>query len=262
LSRVQKVKDKLEKAHQIQDSTTHLYRVWQDQLRSDIANIKNNEEYSAKGKEKLVESLKSRKTIEFLKGARQQQSEFRKYMSEAKKESEAIIYAKTPAVDSEKMDRFTKRFGEVKTEIKLATSARRGKEILQEFLGSIDEQGLAVIVKEGYGDLIQPILDGAGGDLQRYKNDLGKSFEQVKTRALDPEAVEAFQVVDYVEAALNSKFYSPMVEQNVQQTLGKLAATYMEKPDEYFETFAEIDKPQSHLRSIIDVLEEEDAKKL
>jgi hypothetical protein len=262
MSRVKKVRETIEKAHQMQDEITGVYRRWQDDLQSEITKIKMNDEYTSKGKDKLIESLKARKTTEFLKGARQQQSEFRKYLSEAKKEAEAVIYANTPAVDAEKMNRFTSRFNEVKTEIKLATSPRRGKEILKNFLENVDEQGLAVVVKESYGDLIQPILDIAGADVQKFKHDLAKSFEELKTRSLDPEAVEAMNLAEYAEAALNSKFYSPIVEQNVQQNLGKLAHTYMNNPDEYFEKFPETDKPVSQLRTTAEIIEEEEAKKL
>jgi hypothetical protein len=262
LSRVQKVKDKLEKAHQMQDEITGVYRRWQDDLQSQITQIKMNDEYTSKGKDKLIESLKARKTTEFLKGARQQQSEFRKHLSEAKKEAEAVIYASTPAVDAEKMNRFSGRFNEIKTEIKLATSPRRGKEILQNFLDNVDEQGLAILVKSEFGEIIDPILSGAGADVQKFKHDLAKSFEDLKVRSLDPEAVEAMNLAEYAEAALNSKFYSPIVEQNVQQNLGKLAHTYMNNPDEYFEKFPETDKPVSQLRTTQEIIEEEEAKTL
>jgi hypothetical protein len=262
MSKINKVRELVTKSQQLQDDSTRMYRLFQDDLRREQAEIKNNEEYSAKGKQKLVDSLKSRKTIEFLKGSREMQTAYRNSLKDAKKEAESIVYAKTPQVDSDKLERFKNRFKEVKTEILLAPSSRRGKEILQEFLGSVDEQGLAAVVKEEFGDIIQPILAGAGADAPKFRHDLAKSFEELKTRSLDPEAKEALQIVDYVDAALNSKFYSPLVEENVQQNLGKLAHMYMEKPDEYFETFPDDEKPQSNLRTVEEILEEEDARQL
>jgi hypothetical protein len=259
--KIEKVRDLVTKAQQLQDDTTRAYRLFQDDFKKKQSEIKLNEEYSTKGKEKLVESLKNRSTIEFLKGARQQQTAFKGYLKDAKKEAEAIIHAKSPTVDAEKMDRFNKRFKEVKTEILLASSPRRGKEILQEFLGSIDEQGLAVVVKEEFGDLIQPILSSAGADAAKFKHDLAKSFEDLKARSMDQEALEAIKLAEYAEASLNTKFYSPLVEQNVQQNLGKLAHMYMYNPDEYFETFPDDDKPVSRFRTVEEIMEEEDAKK-
>jgi hypothetical protein len=259
--KIEKVRDLVTKAQQLQDDTTRAYRLFQDDFKKKQSEIKLNEEYSTKGKEKLVESLKNRSTIEFLKGARQQQTAFKGYLKDAKKEAEAIIHAKSPTVDAEKMDRFNKRFKEVKTEILLASSPRRGKEILQEFLGSIDEQGLAVVVKEEFGDLIQPIISGAGNDAVKFKHDLAKSFEDLKARSMDQEALEAIKLAEYAEASLNTKFYSPLVEQNVQQNLGKLAHMYMYNPDEYFETFPDDDKPVSRFRTVEEIMEEEDAKK-
>jgi hypothetical protein len=262
MSKVQKVRDLVTKAQQLQDDTTRMYRLFQDDYKQEQAKIKSNEEYSTKGKEKLVESLKVRSTIEFLKGARQQQAAFKGYLKDAKKEAEAIIYAKTPAVDSEKMDRFSKKFNEVKTEILLASSPRRGKEILEQFLGSIDEAGLAVIVKDSFGEVIKPILADAGPEAAKFKHDLMGSFEGLKNRSMDPEALEAIKLAEYAEASLNTKFYSPVVEQNVQQHLGKLAHTYMYTPDEYFSLFPEDEKPASPFRSVEQIMEEEAAKEL
>ncbi|MFB3160434.1 hypothetical protein ABLO26_03565 [Neobacillus sp. 179-J 1A1 HS] len=260
--KIEKVRELVTKSQQLQDDSTRMYRLFQDDLKREQAEIKNNEEYSSKGKQKLVESLKSRKTIEFLKGSREMQMAYRNSLKDAKKEAESIIYAKTPQVDSDKLERFKNRFKEVKTEILLAPSSRRGKEILQEFLGSVDERGLAAVVKEEFGDIIQPILAGAGADAPKFRHDLAKSFEDIKTRSLDPEAIEAMRLAEYAEAALSAKFYSPLVEENVQQNLGKLAHMYMHNPDEYFETFPEDEKPESNLKTVEEILAEEDAKKL
>jgi len=262
MAKIEKVRDLVTKAQQLQDDTTRAYRLFQDDFRKEQSDIKNNEEYSAKGKQKLVDSLKNRSTIEFLKGARQQQTAFKGFLKDAKKEAEAIIHAKSPAVDAEKMDRFIKRFKEVKTEIVLASSPRRGKEILQEFLGSIDEPGLAVVVKEEYGDVIKPILAEAGADAAKFKHDLMGSFEGLKIRSMDPEALEAINLAEYADAAMNTKFYNPIVEQNVQQNLGKLAHMYMYNPDEYFETFPEDEKPASPFPSVEEIMEKEAAKEL
>jgi hypothetical protein len=262
MSKIEKVRNLVTKAQQLQDDTTRMYRLFQDDFKKKQTEIKLNEEYSSKGKDKLVESLKTRSTIEFLKGARQQQTAFKGYLKDAKKEAEAIIHAKSPVVDAEKMDRFIKRFKEVKTEIVLASSPRRGKEILQEFLESVDEPGLAVVVKEEFGEVIKPILADAGPEAARFKHDLMGSFEGLKTRSMDPEALEAIRLAEYADAAINTKFYSPMVEQNVQQNLGKLAHMYMYNPDEYFETFPEDEKPASPFRSVAEIMEEEEAKTL
>jgi hypothetical protein len=96
----------------------------------------------------------------------------------------------------------------------------------------------------------------------KSRHDLTKAFEELKTRSMDSEAKEAMQLADYAEAAMSNKYFSPLVEQNVQQNFGKLAHMYMEKPDEYFETFPEDDKPVSPFRSVEEIAEEEEAKKL
>jgi hypothetical protein len=245
MSKIEKLKDIVTKAQQLQDDTTRMYRLFQDDFHNEKAKINSNEEYSEKGKAKLIESLKARKSVEFLKGARQQKTAFNKYLNDAKKEAESIIYGKSPKVDADKLDRFTSRFKEVKTEILLASSPRRGKEILEQFLGTIDEQGLAMVVKGEFGEVIQPILAEAGSDVMKYRNDLNKAFEDLKTRSMDPDAIEAMRLADYADTALNTKYFSPIVEQNVLQNFGRLAQSYMERPDEYFQEFPEDNKPAS-----------------
>jgi hypothetical protein len=262
MSKLEKIRESVAKAQQIQDESTGAFRKFQDEVRNEQTAIRLNQEYSAKGKANLIEALMSRKTIELMKGSREMQSEFKKHLSDAKKAAESIVHAKTPAVDSEKMERFTKRFKEVTTEIELASSPRRGKEILEQFLNTIDEPGLAVVVKESFGAVIKPILAEAGTDAAKFKHDLAKSFEDLKTRALDPEATEAMQIVEYADAALNSKFFSSIVEQKVQENFGKVAHTYLNTPDQFFETFKEADKPVSRFRTVEEIMQEEAAKEV
>lgn len=262
MSKIEKVRELISKSQELQHDTTRMYRIFQQELLQKQSEIRLNQEYSEKGKQKLVESLKSRKTVEFLKNARTLQTEFKKNLTAAKKEAESIVYSKTPQVDPDKMERFINRFKEVKTEILLASSPRRGKEILDQFLSTIDEQGLAGIVKGEFADVIQPILSKAGADEMKFSHDLNRVFEDLKTRSMDPEAKEAMEIAEYAEQAMNSKYFNSIVEQNVQQHLGKLAHMYMEKPDEYFETFPDDEKPESHFRSVEEILEEEEAKRL
>ncbi|WP_223592756.1 hypothetical protein [Neobacillus bataviensis] len=262
MSKIEKIKSLVGKAQELQQDTTRMYRLFQEDIIQKQSQIKLNDEYTEKGKQKLIESLKARKTVEFLKSARHLQTEFKKNLTAAKKEAESIVYGKIPQVDPDKMERFKNRFNEVKTEILLASSARRKKDILEEFLGNVDEPGLAVVVKNEFDEVIKPILDEAGTDGMKFRNDLNRAFEDLKVRSMDPEAIEAIQIIEYTDAVMNSRYFSPMVEQNVQQVLGRTAHMYMERPDEYFEQNPEEDTPESPFRSIQEIEEEEEAKKL
>jgi hypothetical protein len=261
MSKIENIRDLVRKAQELQDDSTRAYRVFQQEVQSELGQIKMNEEYSRKGKEKMTDLLKNRKTIEFLKGANEMKSTFRKYLSDAKRDADAIVYSQAPKVDADKMDRFQKRLNEVKTEI-LLSAPKQGQAVLRQLLSEVDEQGIAMIVKNEFAGLIQPILANAGTDAAKIKHDLLNDFEALKARSMDEDAAEAMRLADYAEAALNARFFNSIVESNVQQNLGKLAHMYMEKPEEYFETFPEDAKRDSHLKTVEQIVAEEDAKHL
>ncbi|RFU71025.1 hypothetical protein D0469_03535 [Peribacillus saganii] len=258
---VQEIREIVAKAQQLQQDSTGLYRSFQDAYNQKKTEIELNRDYSPEGKRKLIESHQKRKTIELMQLARSQKDLFTKYLSEAKKDAESIIYAKTPKVDPVKQERFEKRLAEVKTEI-LLSNAKKGKEILSDFLSKVDEQAFAAQIKGEFVSLIQPILQDAGAEAYKYRQELSQIFEDVKSRSMDPEAGEAMQVAEYAESALDGRFFIPLVEEKAGEHLGQLAKMYINKPEQYFADFPDDDKKPlpPGMRSIEEVLEEQEAK--
>lgn len=258
---IAQINESIEKAQQVQQDATGLYRAFQDKYKQKENEIKLNKDYSDTGKLRLIESHQGRKTIELMQLARSQKQLFNTYLSQAKKDAESIINAKTPKVDSAKQEKFDKRLKEVKTEI-LLSSARKGKEILTNFLETVDEQAFANQVKGEFAELITPILSDAQGDAGKYRNELFQVFEDVKMRSMDPEAGEAMNIIEYTDAAMGGRFFNFIVEEKVGEHLGKLAQMYINKPEEYFVEFPFDDKtplPEG-MRTVEEIMEEEDAK--
>jgi ribosomal protein L7/L12 len=256
---IEQIRELVDKARKVQNDSIGLYRSFQDTYKQEQAKIMQNNDYTREGKQKLIASLQKRKTIELLKLARSQRNLFDSYLKEAKQAAESIIYAKTPKVDPEKEERFNKRLQEVKTEIMLS-NPKTGKEILAKFLETIDEQAFAAKIKDDFVNIIQPILANAGQEAGKYRYELLQIFEETKTRSMHPEAKEAMQIVEYVDAAMNGSFFIPLVEEKVKEHFGETAAKYINKPDEYFEEHPEDDKPLTNLRTTEEILEEEEAK--
>jgi hypothetical protein len=238
LSNIQKIKELVAQAQEIQQASTSDYRKFQDKFRKSIAEIELNRNYTGEYKRELKKALKKTATIELMQGSKQYKDKFDGYLKNARQLAKDVIYAKTPEVDQESLDRFSRDFRELKTEIMLSTPAR-GKEILQQFLGNVNEPALAEIVKNDFADLIQPIVSGAGNEALHYKRDLLKAFEDVKTRSMDEEAREAMQIAEYCDAAMSGKFFNLAVESAVGSEFGRTAKEYLHNPDGYFEKFQE-----------------------
>ncbi|WP_394136906.1 hypothetical protein [Cytobacillus oceanisediminis] len=259
MANIQKIREIVSKAQELQASSTSEYRKLQDYHRQEISKIRSNKDFTETGKEKLMQTAKQKTTIRFLNGAREARKQYDSHLSEAKKLAKDLIYSKTPKLDDEVVGRFTRDFNEIKTAIMLS-NPQKGKELLENFLKDVNEPALAEMVKNQFAEVIQPILSGANAaDAGKYRRDLLDSFEQLKVRSMDPEARDAIQVLDYVDAALNSKFFNLAVEQAIGENLGRTAKDYMHKPHEYFELHPEHDNPQAYERTVDDIIAENEA---
>jgi len=256
---IQSIRELVSKAQELQASSTGEYRKLQDYHKQELSKIRSNKDYSPSGKQKLMESAKQKTAIRFLHGAREARKQYDGYLTEAKKLAKDLIYAKTPKLDDEVVNRFQRDYKELKTAIMLS-DARKGKALLQEFLQNINEPGLAEIVKEDFAEVIQPILNNVSGpDAAKYRSELLDEFESLKVRSMDADALAAMQVADYAEAALNGKFFNLAVEQAIGENLGYTAKEYMHTPEKYFELNPEHDKPEAYERTIDDIIAEEEA---
>lgn len=258
---IKEIRELIDKAHSLQNDPTGLYRAFQDDFLKEKYKIENNKDYTSEGKLKLMESLQKRKTVELLQGARNLRDLHASYLKEAKKESENLIYSKTPKVDPVKEERFLKRLAEVKTEI-LLSNAKKGKEILTDFLNTVDEQAFAAKIKDDFSSLIQPILETAGQDTVKYRHDLLNVFEDVKERSMHPDAKDAMNIAQLADSMIEGRFFIPLVEEKAAEHISREAGHYMNKPQEFFEAYPEEDvKPTPPgMKTVEQIVEEEEAK--
>lgn len=260
MTKLKKINELIGKAQNLKQKSTGEYLNFQREVQKELKTIRQNRDYSASGKHNLTKSMKQQKTVEFLQGARLYQKHYRDYLEQAQKLAEEIVYAKTPKVADEVMERFRKDFEDVKTQATLITP-KRGKKLLLNFFDSIKEPGLLEVVRSEFLEAIQPILNGSSGeDVRDIRKELLQSFEGIKQRMIDPETREAMEVMDYTEKAKNGRFFSPAVETAVGDALGKTAQDYIHQPDKYFELNPEEDKPLSQLKTVEQILAEEAAK--
>ncbi|WP_226677083.1 hypothetical protein [Rossellomorea aquimaris] len=260
MKNINDIRKVVDEAVSLKQGSTKLFREFNDSYRSKRSAIQLNNDYTVAGKAKLLDSAKQRETTRLMKLAREQREQFNSKLLQAKKDADAIIHAHAPKVDPVAQERFTKRFNEVKTQIALS-NARKGQELLKDFLADVNEQAFAEQVKDGFSELIQPILnDVKGPDAERVRHSLFDSFEDIRVKSQSPEAGEAQAVAEYVDALIKGKFFEGVVEDKVEEVLGSNAKQFINDPDAYFEIYPKLDKPESTLKTVEEIVEEEQAK--
>jgi hypothetical protein len=250
---IEQIRELTNKAHELRNGSTGLYRSFQEEFRAKRSDINANRDYTASGKVKLIEALQKKQTTKLLQLARSQHSQYRDLLKQAKKDAEDLIHSRAPKVDAEVQERFDKRLREFKTELML-TNPQRGTQLLKDFVRSVEDQALAAQVKDQFSEIIQPILNDSS------KPEISKLFEDVKSRAQNPETAEAQNLADFSESMMQSKFFDQLVEDRAGGDLGDAAKMFLNRSDEYFELYPEDDKSQSDLKTIDDVMLEESAK--
>jgi hypothetical protein len=250
---IEQIRELTNKAHELRNGSTGLYRSFQEEFRSKQSDIRNNRDFTPAGKQKLIESLQKKQTTKLLQLARSQHSQYRDLLKQAKKDAEDLIHSKAPKVDAEVQERFDKRLREFKTELML-TNPQRGTQLLKDFVRSVEDQALASQVKDQFAEIIQPILNDSS------KPEISKLFEDVKSSAQNPETFEAQNLADFAESMMQSKFFDQLVEVKAGEDLGDAAKMFLNDTDEYFKLYPEADKPQSDLKTTDEILLEEEAK--
>ncbi|MEG9297022.1 hypothetical protein V6B33_11200 [Mangrovibacillus sp. Mu-81] len=250
---IEQIRELTNKAHELKNGSTGLYRSFQEEFRAKRSDISANRDYTASGKVKLIEALQKKQTTKLLQLARSQHSQYRDLLKQAKKDAEDLIHNKAPKVDAEVQERFDKRLREFKTELML-TNPQRGTQLLKDFVRSVEDQALAAQVKDQFAEIIQPILNDSS------KPEISKLFEDVKSRAQNPETVEAQNLADFADSMARSKFFDQLVEERAGGDLGDAAKMFLNRSEEYFELYKEEDKPQSDLKTTDEILLEEEAK--
>lgn len=253
MKNIEQIRELTNKAHELKNGSTGLYRSFQEKYRAKRSEINANRDYTPSGKVKLIEALQKKQTTDLMKLARSQHSLYLDYLKQAKKHAEELVHAKAPAVDPVVQDRFDKRLREFKTELML-TNPQRGAQLLKDFVRSVDDQALAAQVKDQFAEIIAPILNDSN------KPEIAGLFADVKSRAQNPETAEAQNLADFSESMMQSKFFDQLVEEKAGEDLGDAARMFINQSDAYFEIYPEEEKAQSDLKTTEDVMLEEEAK--
>lgn len=253
MANVQSIKEKIDKAHELQNASTGVYRKWKETYNAEVSKIRSNRNLTEEGKFKLKERMTERKTVELMQLSKKQIEEYRKILSEAYKEADRIANAKPKTADPVKAERFEKSFGEVKISILLA-SPEKAIKILQEFVDATDEPALVDRIRAEFAAVVAPVIAQAKPEQKHKLNDL---FDFTRYKAKGPEVIEAEQLMQTAEALRNSRFYELAVGDSVLE-VHKEAQRYLNQPDEFFEKYPGTETLNTSLRSQEEVIAEID----
>lgn len=243
------IKETIEKAWEVKNGATGVYRAFREAASEEEVKVTGNKHLSQEGREAMLGKLRERKTVEAMKLAQSQIGLYNKYLDDARKEADKIAYAKLPAVDPVKEQRFDKAFAELKTQIMLA-SPEKAAQLLKEFVDATEDQALVDKIRADFASTIQPVIGTADHKIKASLTDL---FEHTKFKARGAESVEASRLIEQIDSMRHGRFFPQIVEDNAR-SLGKQAAMYINRPDEYFAVFPEHEKMKTDMRTMEEVL--------
>lgn len=236
MANIEKVRQHFQKAREIEFDSTRFYREFQDSVRQEIAEIRQDRDLSEQGKFRKTEELKKKRGLEFLQKAHVRKQEYLAELAKAQKEADAVVFAALKKPDQTKLERFEKDLRALRTELLLTHRADLAFRKLDEFVKRIDDAYLADMVREQFQDLAMPIISVAGGgEAAKYRLQLAQTFDKLKSD-FEPEAVkEARQILEMSKSSSESaRLFNPIVEEKAVELFGREHGLFVNRTDEYF----------------------------
>ncbi|MGO4372718.1 hypothetical protein AB4Z21_18545, partial [Paenibacillus sp. MCAF20] len=92
MSKLQSAKTNIEKAHEIQASSTRFYREYNDQVRAELSRIRMDRLLSEDGRKEQTEAHKTKRGSELIRAAYERKKTYVAALEAAKKDAEAVIF--------------------------------------------------------------------------------------------------------------------------------------------------------------------------
>ncbi|MED3911210.1 hypothetical protein P4597_18935 [Peribacillus simplex] len=179
-----------------------------------------------------------------------QQDEYRSLLGEAYKEADKVANSKPAPADKDKVEKFDKAFGELKTEIMLATSPARAISILSDFVEATEEPVLVDRIRAEFSTIIAPVIGQA--ELEE-KNKLTDLFLETQRKAKGEEIIEAEQLMERAEGMSGDRFFGLAVMERVSE-IHEEAAKYINNPDAFFEEYPGTERINTAMRTEEEVI--------
>lgn len=248
---IQKVREHIDKARIAESITTSEALERKRKVQAEMSEIMRNRDLSEIGRANAVSTLKQKHGIEFLQDAYQLKQIYMAELRKAKEGADSIVYAKPKKPNAVMLERFEDELKALKTELMLTTRADTAKQKVEAFIHkhvkTADDRFFAFRVRDEFQTIATPILETAGIESAKYRSILGEMFERLDQISLTDDAREARQILDLADSMMErGTLYSGLVIESMTDTLGGEYASYLNKPEVFFEDKPEL-KPEDYV---------------
>jgi hypothetical protein len=203
MSKVNKAKELVGKAHELRSNRAAFLREVAGPLRKQIAAINMDSDLSASGKSAKVKELKAQETKRFMQQVALRKQAYHQYLNKAKVIAKETIEKSFVSADDATRSKFNREFSELKFKMALKNEKAAFEEI-KIFVNKTPDPAYASLLLENFH-----ILAGSF-NASEFKIGLSKTYEQLKTDFTPEEVVEAFEVIEQVDGSINSKMFTIM----------------------------------------------------
>ncbi|GAA0134731.1 hypothetical protein YSY43_15710 [Paenibacillus sp. YSY-4.3] len=261
----QKAKASLERAREIEQSSSGMMLAYKRNLASELSKIESDRRLTEEGKQEVKAETKQKHAIEFLQKSHTMKQEYVASVKKAIREAEKVIYTPPRKPDATRLGRFEDAFRSLKTELMFATSQRSALEKLRGFVETLDDPYLAKRVRDDFAEIAPQLLAAPGdgtiakggpdlkvstrAELGSMYDDLLKPFQSEDFRG----AGEVLEVAQMLEE--DPRIHrSPIVNDAAKEAFGSEYARYINDTETFFAANPEhmpepfVDEEGDHVR--------------
>jgi hypothetical protein len=253
MSKVQKAKELIGKAHELRSNRAAFLREVAVPLRKQIAQINMDSMLSHEGRAAKVKELKAQETKKFMQQVALRKQAYQEYLTNAKKLAKETIEKSFVSADEATRAKFNRDFSELKFKMALK-SEKSAFDDVKTFVSNTPDQAYASLLLENFHEIAGKFNAG------ELKLGLSKTYDQLKSDFTPPEVTEAFDVIEQVDGGINNMMFTIMkpgdnpaanVEYSIiAELFSQDALRYYQDPEAYFakneEPMPEFVDPEEH----------------
>ncbi|MBT2653917.1 hypothetical protein J7E81_01480 [Bacillus sp. ISL-18] len=240
MSKVNQAKELVIKAQELRGNRSAFLREVAEPIRKEFNKIKLDSQLSTPGQFNKIKELKEKETKVFMQKISLRKQAYQHYLNKAKTLAKETVDKSFVTADDSTRAKFQREFAELKFKMALKDEKSSFDE-MKTFVGKIPDAAYASLVMENFHEIAGKFNAG------ELKIGLSKTFDQLKSEFTPPEVVEAFDIIETVDASINNKMFTmtmpgdlPNIEESlIQELFTPEAYRYYQEPEVYFEKMDE-----------------------
>ncbi|MBO1579974.1 hypothetical protein [Bacillus sp. XF8] len=229
------MREHIEKARTIQEGVTSQYLELQKALQEELEEVKRDLTLSEIGRAQKSEQLQKEHGKKLMEFAKQAKNDFQTAVTKARVSAERFLLenadkeSNTKPSDT-KVKLFEQGLSDLKIRTMLSPNSTRALELINQFVGSIDEAYFANHLRNQFAELIQCAGESGGATV---KAELLKIYLKLETDFITDEQNEARQIIDKANVMFGASLFNSIVVDSVREFYRHNFADYINRPDMY-----------------------------